>query len=66
MKSMSEQEARLIYAHEVSLCNVFGGNVRQNCLDRGVPEEIVEMLIAETEAWDRSLSKFNWDGTLKK
>jgi hypothetical protein len=63
---MSEQEARLIYAHEVSLCNVFGGNVRQNCLDRGVPQEMVERFLAETEAWDRSLSKFNWDGSLKE
>ncbi len=63
---MSEQEARLIYAHEVSLCNVFGGNVRQNCLDRGVPQDMVDLFLAESEAWDRSLSKFNWDGTLKK
>ncbi len=63
---MSEQEARRIYAHEVSLCNVFGGDVRQNCLDRGVPPELLETFLAETEAWNRSLSKFNWDGSLKE
>jgi hypothetical protein len=65
-KRMTDQEAQMIYAHEVSLCNVFGGNVRQNCIDRGVPEEVVDRLIAESEAWDRSLKKFNWDGSVKE
>ena len=63
---MTEKEARMIYAHEVSICNVFGGNVRQNCLDRGVPEDLVDLFIAETEAWDKGLRRFNWDGSLKE
>jgi hypothetical protein len=63
---MSEQEARIVYEHAVSLCRVFGGNIRQNCLDRGMPEDVVDRLIKETEAWENSLRKFNWDGSLKE
>ena len=39
---MSEQEAKHIYDHKLSLCRVFGGDVRQRCLEAGVPAELID------------------------
>jgi len=38
----------------------------QMCADKGVPEEMVKKLIAEQKVWDWGLSKFDWDGSIKK
>lgn len=38
----------------------------QMCADKGVPEEMVRKLIAEQKVWDWGLSKFDWDGSIKK
>lgn len=38
----------------------------QMCADKGVPEEMVGKLIAEQKVWDWGLSKFDWDGSIKK
>jgi hypothetical protein len=39
---MSEQEARRIYEHKLSLSRVFGGDVRQRCMEAGVPAELID------------------------
>ena len=64
--AMSEQEARKVFSHAIAMCKVFGGDVRAMCAERGVPNEIIDKLLAEQETWDRGLAKFDWDGTLKK
>ena len=63
---VSEQEARKVFSHVVSLYKVFGGDLMQTCKERGVPEALVRKLIAEQTAWAWGLSKFDWDGSPKK
>jgi len=63
---MSEEEARRVFSHVVSLYKVFGGDLYQMCTEKGVPEDMVKKLIAEQKTWDWGLSKFNWDGSIKK
>ena len=63
---MREQEARKVFSHVVSLYKVFGGDLVKMCEDRGMPEDMIKKLIAEQKLWDWGLSKFNWDGSLKK
>jgi hypothetical protein len=63
---VNEQEARKVFSHVVSLYKVFGGDLMQMCADKGVPEEMVKKLIAEQKVWDWGLSKFDWDGSIKK
>jgi hypothetical protein len=66
VSAMSEQEARKVFSHAIALCKVFGGNLRQMCAERGVPEEMISKLLAEQETWDRGLAKFDWDGSIRK
>ena len=63
---MSEQEARKIFSHAVAMHKVFGGNIRTMCADRGVPEELIGKFLAEQDFWDRGLSRFDWDGSVRK
>jgi hypothetical protein len=53
---MSEQEARRIYDHKLSLSRVFGGDVRQRCLEAGVPAELIEKFERTDAAVDRIIS----------
>ena len=66
MGSISEQEARKVFSHVVSLYKVFGGDLRQMCAEKGLPEAMMRKLIAEQKAWDWGLAKFDWDGSVKK
>jgi hypothetical protein len=63
---VSEQEARKVFSHVVSLYKVFGGDLVQMCTERGLPHDMIKKLIAEQKAWDWGLSKFDWDGSIKK
>ncbi len=65
-RAVTEQEARKVFSHVVSLYKVFGGDLMKMCADRGLPEIVVKKLIAEQKVWDRGLSKFDWDGSIKK
>ncbi len=64
--AVTEQEARKVFSHVVSLYKVFGGDLLQMCAEKGLPEEMVKKLIAEQKAWDWGLAKFDWDGSPKK
>ncbi len=63
---MSEQEARKVFSHAISLCKVFGGDVRRMCAERGVPDELISKFLEEQAAWDRGLAKFDWDGSVRE
>jgi len=63
---MTEQEARKVFSHVVSLYKVFGGDLRQMCSARGVPDALFGRFVAEQKAWDWGLAKFDWDGSIKK
>jgi hypothetical protein len=64
--SVNEQEARKVFSHVVSLYKVFGGDLVKMCAERGLPEPVIKRLIAEQKVWDWGLSKFDWDGSIKK
>lgn len=63
---MSEQEAKKVFSHAVSLARVFGGDVRAMCIARGVPGDLVDKFLREQAVWDAGLAKFDWDGSVKK
>jgi hypothetical protein len=63
---MSEQEARKVFSHVWALCKVLGGDVRKLCAERGLSDELVEKFLDEQRVWDAGLSKFDWDGSVKK
>jgi hypothetical protein len=63
---VTEQEARKVFSHVVSLYKVFGGDLVKMCAERGVPASMVRKLAAEQKLWDWGLAKFDWDGSIKK
>jgi hypothetical protein len=65
-KKMTEQEAKKIYSHQLAMSKVFGFDLKKACLEKGVPIKMLEKFIREDEAFDKGLSHFDWDGTLKK
>jgi hypothetical protein len=65
-KKMTEQEAKRIYNHQLSLAKVFKLDVREKCREKGIPSKLIEKFIKEDEAFDKNLSKFDWDGNPKK
>lgn len=62
---MNEQEARKVFSHAIAMCKVFGGDIRQMCAQRGVPDYLITKLVAEQNFWDKGLGKFDWDGSAK-
>jgi hypothetical protein len=56
---MYEQEARGIYDHKLSLCRVFGGNVRQRCLEAGVPAELIDKFERLDAALDKLINRLD-------
>jgi len=51
---MTRAEAKKIYSDIKALVYVFGGDVRKKCLERGVPEAMVNELMAN----DSTLNRF--------
>ena len=56
---MYEQEARGIYDHKLSLCKVFGGNVRERCLAAGVPAELIDKFARLDAALDKLINRLD-------
>ena len=63
---MNEQEARKVVSHVLSMVKVFGGDVREMCAQRGVPDELLSTLLEEQAFWDKGLGRFDWDGSIKR
>ena len=61
---MNEQEARKVFSHAIAMGKVFGGDIRQMCAQRGVPDDLISKLLAEQNLWDKGLGKFDWDGSV--
>ena len=51
---MTRAQAKKIYSDVKALVYVFGGDVRRKCLERGVPEAMLDELIAN----DSTLNRF--------
>jgi len=61
---VNEQEARKVFSHAIAMCKVFGGDIRQMCAQRGVPDDLISKLLAEQNLWDKGLGRFDWDGSV--
>ncbi len=59
---MSEAEARRIYDLKYSLCKVFGGDVRRDCLEAGVPETLVDEFLENDKLLDRFIDSHDQSG----
>jgi len=50
MRDLSEEDAKRVFDHKVAICKVLGGDVRQKCLDAGVPAQLIEKFLAADQA----------------
>lgn len=55
---MTKAEAEDIYLLELSLVNVMGGDVRERCRKRGVPEEYINEFIGATKEQKKVYDQF--------
>jgi hypothetical protein len=52
---MTRDEARKLYTDISSLVYVFGGDLRQKCLQRGLPSELVDEFIENDKRFNQFL-----------
>ncbi len=58
---MTKAEAQDIYFLELSLVNVMGGDVRERCRKRGVPEEYIDEFMGATKVQKKVYDQFFQD-----
>jgi hypothetical protein len=54
---MPESEARRIFDHKWSMCRVFGGDVRRQCLDAGVPGDLIDRFMTQDSRFEQFMSR---------
>ena len=62
---MTRDEARKLYTDISSLVYVFGGNLRQKCLQRGLPSELVDEFIDNDKRFNQFLKAHDSGGDKK-
>lgn len=63
---MDEKESLKIFAHELAMFKIFGGDLRERCRRRGLKDHLVEKFIAGEKQLDRFFSNFDEIGEPKK
>jgi len=63
--AMTRDEARKLYTDISSLVYVFGGDLRQKCLQRGLPSEIVDEFIENDKRFNQFLKAHDFGGDKK-
>jgi hypothetical protein len=63
---MDEKESLKIFAHELAMVKVFGGDLRARCRKRGLRDDMVERFLAGEKRLDRFFAKFDEIGEPKK
>ncbi len=63
---MDERSGKRIYDTQVVLCKVFGGDVRRRCLEKGVPEEMIEKFLHAAAHLDRFFDRHDWNGDTRQ
>ncbi len=66
MGALSEEDARRIFDHKVAICKVLGGDVRQKCLDAGVPARMLEKFLADDQELTAFFSLHDQEGNRLK
>jgi hypothetical protein len=62
---MTRDEARKLYTDISSLVYVFGGDLRQKCLQRGLPPELVDEFIEHDKRFNQFLKAHDFGGEKK-
>ena len=62
---MTRDEARKLYTDISSLVYVFGGDLRQKCLQRGLPSDLVDEFIENDKRFNQFLKAHDFDGDKK-
>jgi hypothetical protein len=62
---VTRAQAKKIYSDVKALVYVFGGNIRKKCLERGVPEAMVDELLANDTALNNFLDHHDFLGDRK-
>jgi hypothetical protein len=62
---MTRDEARKLYTDISSLVYVFGGDLRQKCLQRGLPSELVDEFIENDKRFNQFLKAHDFGGEKK-
>jgi hypothetical protein len=62
---MTRDEARKLYTDISSLVYVFGGDLRQKCLQRGLPSELVDEFIENDKRFNQFLKAHDSGGEKK-
>ncbi len=63
---MTREQARKLYSDISSLVFVFGGDLRQRCLQRGIPPEFVDEFIESDKRFNKFLQAHDSDGEKKE
>ncbi len=59
---MTRDEARKLYTDVSSLVYVFGGDLRQKCLQRGIPSDLVDEFIENDKRFNQFLKAHDSGG----
>ncbi len=62
---MTRDEARKLYTDVSSLVYVFGGDLRQKCLQRGIPSDLVDEFIENDKRFNQFLRAHDSGGGKK-
>ena len=62
---MTRDEARKLYTDISSLVYVFGGDLRQKCLQRGLPSDLVDEFIENDKRFNQFLTAHDFGGDKK-
>jgi hypothetical protein len=62
---MTREQAQKLYTDLSSLVYVFGGDLRQKCLQRGIPAEMVDEFIESDKRFNSFLKAHDFDGERK-
>jgi hypothetical protein len=62
---MTREDARKLYTDISSLVYVFGGDLRQKCLQRGLPPELVDEFIDSDKRFNQFLKSHDSSGDAK-
>ena len=62
---MTREQAQKLYSDLSSLVYVFGGDLRQKCIQRGIPPELVDEFIEEDKRFNRFLKAHDFTGERK-
>jgi hypothetical protein len=62
---MTREQAHKLYADLSSLVYVFGGDLRQKCIQRGIPPELVDEFIENDKRFNRFLKAHDFNGERK-